>query len=470
MDTKTVQRYVDAYWDTDILPTLMDYIRIPNLSPLFDPQWQAHGHMTDAVALVGGWMAKRLPEANFEVLRDGENTPVILVDIPGAGQGTVLMYGHLDKQPPFTGWRPELDPWTPVLDNLGRLYGRGAADDGYAAFAAVTAVRAAKQFKVSHGRIVLLIECSEESGSVHLPHYLRAQGDRIGTPDLVICLDSGCGNYDQLWSTTSLRGLVVGTVKVEVLTEGVHSGMAGGIVPTPFMVARTLFDRLEDPASGEVRPAGLKAAVPPQRREQAQQTARVLGGAVSGEFPWTEGMRPLADNGVELLLNNTWRASLAVVGQSGMPEVESAGNVLLNSLTYKFSLRIPPTVDAASAGKLVKELLERDPPFGAKVTVSCGGSPGWDAPPLVPWLERATDAASREFYGKPACYFGVGGSIPFMHMIGEKWPKAQFLITGVLGPHSNAHGPNEFLHVPYAKRLTACLVRILAAHGEAGRG
>ncbi|HEX7927088.1 MAG TPA: M20/M25/M40 family metallo-hydrolase, partial [bacterium] len=322
-------------------------------------------------------------------------------------------------------------------------------------------------FQISHARIVILIECSEESGSAHLPHYLKNYGDRIGTPDLVICLDSGCGNYDQLWSTTSLRGLVVGTVKVEVLTEGVHSGMAGGIVPGPFMVVRQLFERLENAATGEVKPDALKVKIPEARIKQAQKTAQVLGGSISGSIPWTEGMRPLSDNNVELLLNSTWRASLSVVGQSGMPEVATAGNVLLNSLTYKISLRVPPSLDTVAAARTVKALLEKDPPFGAKVTCTLGGSPGWDAPPLVPWLEQATDAASKEFSGKEACYFGVGGSIPFMHMIGEKWPQAQFLITGVLGPNSNAHGPNEFLHVPYAKKLTACIVRILAAHAEA---
>jgi acetylornithine deacetylase/succinyl-diaminopimelate desuccinylase-like protein len=467
MDTAALHRYISDYWDDQVLPTLMDYIRIPNQSPMFDPQWQEHGHMSKAVALVGKWMADRLPEADFEALRDGAHTPILLADVPGTGRGTVLMYGHLDKQPPFSGWRPELDPWKPVLDDEGRLYGRGGADDGYAAFAAVTAIRAATHFRQSHGRIVILIECSEESGSTDLPYYLNAYGHRMGDPDLVICLDSGCGDYERLWSTTSLRGLVMGTVRIDVLTEGVHSGMAGGIVPTPFTVARALFDRLEDPATGAVRPAGLHVEIPPERREQARQTALVLGGAVSGVFPWVEGLRPLADTHLELLLNNTWRPSLAVVGQAGMPDPEHAGNVLLHSLTYKFSLRTPPTLDANEAAKQVKELLERDPPFGAKVAVHCTGSPGWDAPPLAPWLRQATEAASREFYGKEACSFGVGGSIPFMHMIGEKWPRAQFFITGVLGPASNAHGPNEFLHVPYTKRLTACLVRILAAHAAA---
>jgi acetylornithine deacetylase/succinyl-diaminopimelate desuccinylase-like protein len=466
MNTAALQTFVNAFWDETILPALLEYVRIPNESPLFDPKWKEHGHMERAVALVSQWMARQVPEAKLEVLREGNRTPLLLMELGGTGHGTLLLYGHLDKQPPFTGWREGLGPWQPVLDSGGRLYGRGGADDGYAAFAGVAALRALRQASLRHGRIVILIECSEESGSVDLPHYLAAHAGKIGKPDLVICLDSGCGNYDQLWSTTSLRGLVTGTLTVDVLSEGVHSGMAGGIVPTPFQIARVLLDRLEDPATGEIKPPALQAAVPPARLEQARNTARVLGGGVSGAFPWTPGARPLGDDTVDLLIRNTWRASLAVVGQSGMPEIAAAGNVLLGSQAYKFSLRTPPAVDANRAAQAVRELLERDPPFGAKVGVQCGGSPGWDAPPLAPWLEAATDAASREFYGREACYFGVGGSIPFMHMMGERFPAAQFLITGVLGPNSNAHGPNEFLHVPYAKKLTACLVRVIAEHGR----
>jgi acetylornithine deacetylase/succinyl-diaminopimelate desuccinylase-like protein len=467
MTTNAVQSHIDAFWDTEILPALMEYIRIPNESPLFDPDWSTHGHMERAVDLVVRWIQRHQPEGTqVTVLRDGERTPVLLVEIPGTLPETVLMYGHLDKQPPFAGWREGLGPWKPVLDGQGRLFGRGGADDGYAAFAALAAVKALQARGGRHGRIVLLIECSEESGSVDLPHYLQAHGDRIGAPGLVICLDSGCGNYEQLWSTTSLRGLVTGTLKVEVLNEAVHSGMAGGIVPTPFQVASALFRRLENPESGKVLPRELKARVPAARMKQVRKAARILSGSIAGDYPWIEDVRPLADDPVELLLNNTWRASLAVVGQDGMPDTRQAGNVLLPGLTFKFSLRLPPTVDAKAAAATVRALLQTDPPFGARVTVTCGGSPGWNAPALAPWLAKAADGASREFFGKEACYFGVGGSIPFMHMIGERWPKAQFLITGVLGPNSNAHGPNEFLHVPFARRLTACLVRVLAAHAQ----
>ena len=465
MQTSQLTDLMDTFWDREILPTLQDYIRIPNESPLFDPDWQAHGHMARVVALVADWIRhQNVPGGELTILQDGDRTPLLLLEFPGDMPETVLFYGHLDKQPPMTGWREGLGPWTPHLDAEGRLYGRGGADDGYAVFAALATVKALKDHGQPHGRIVILIECSEESGSRDLTHYIETYADRIGTPALVICLDSGCGNYDQLWSTTSLRGQTTLTLKVEILTEGVHSGLGSGFVPNPFMVLRTLLDRLEDAETGVIRLPELQVPIPPERIRQAAQAAEILGNAAVSDFPLLDTVHLLADDPIELLLNNTWRPALAVTGQDGMPSVEKAGNVLLPQLAYKLSLRLPPTLDAATATEKVKQIFAADPPFGARVTVTGSGTNGWNAPPLAPWLADVTDAGSQEFFGKAACYVGLGGSIPFMAMLGERFPGAQFLITGVLGPHANAHGPNEFLHVPYAKKLTCCLVRVIEAH------
>jgi len=458
---------IAAFWDERIVPALLDFIRIPNQSPLFDPEWSAHGHMDRAVQLVTDWMrAQGLAGTKVETIREGNRTPLIVLEAAGTGRDTVLMYGHVDKQPPFSGWREGLGPWTPVLEPGGMLYGRGGADDGYAAFAIVATLKALQERHVPHARVVAIVECGEESGSPDLPHYLRALEGRIGEPSLIVCLDSGCGDYDRLWSTTSLRGLVTATLKVDLLTEGVHSGLGGGVVPSPFMIARALLERLENSQTGAVLPAALQAQVPPDRLAQARQAAQALGGSVAGIYPWLPGVHPLEDDLVELILNNTWRASVSVTGADGLPPSAAAGNVLLPGLALKLSIRIPPTVQAEAAAAEVQRLLERNPPFGARVSAAAAGSPGWNAPPLADWLQRATDEASRRAYGQTACYFGVGGSIPFMHMLGERYPRAQFLITGVLGPKSNAHGPNEFLHVPYAKRLTQCLVDIMTGHAR----
>jgi acetylornithine deacetylase/succinyl-diaminopimelate desuccinylase-like protein len=465
MNADRLSAWVGRAWSERILPALGDYIRIPNQSPLFDPQWESHGHMQRAVDLVATWCRKELPKgATLEVVQLPGRTPVILMIAPGASERTVLLYGHLDKQPPMTGWEPGLDPWTPVLRD-GKLYGRGGADDGYAAFASVTALAALAEQQLPRARCVVLIEGCEESGSVDLPAYIEALAPRIGAPDLVVCLDSGCGNYEQLWCTTSLRGLATGSLVVETMTEGVHSGDASGIVPGSFRIARELIGRLEDGRSGAVRLPELHVEIPKQRVAQARAAAAELGSAVVGKFPFLERVRAVSDDSAELVLNRTWRPALAVTGQEGLPALQSAGNVMLPRTALKLSMRLPPTCDGQAALARIKAVLEADPPYGAHVRFEpetpCNG---WNAPELAPWLNEAMQRASEACFGRPPCFMGEGGSIPFMAMLGQRYPQAQFLITGVLGPQSNAHGPNEFLHVDAATRLTSCVAHVLAEH------
>jgi acetylornithine deacetylase/succinyl-diaminopimelate desuccinylase-like protein len=467
MDEATLLRFVGRTWDEEIVPTLVEYIKIPNKSPSFDRDWAAHGHMEKAVALFEGWARgklKALPGATLEVVRLEGRTPVILIDIPGEGKETVLLYGHLDKQPEMVGWAEGMGPWIPVIKD-DKLYGRGGADDGYAMFGALTAILALHEQKIPHARSVVLIEACEESGSYDLPYYVDHLAQRIGSPALVICLDSGCGNYEQLWLTTSLRGMFSGTLTVRVLEEGVHSGDASGVVPSSFRILRQLVSRLEDEATGEIRPEGLYAQIPAERIAQARIAAEALGDEVHAKFPFAGGTKPMSEDLVELVLNRTWRPQLAITGLEGLPAPANAGNVLLPFSTAKLSLRLPPTLDAASAGRIVRDLFEKDPPYGAVVEFK-GSEPntGWNAPALSPWLERSLKRASEASFGKPPAYMGEGGSIPFMAMLGEKFPKAQFVVTGVLGPHSNAHGPNEFLHIPTGKNVTAVIAMVLADH------
>lgn len=470
LDRDRTRAFAHRAWDDGVLPALVDYIRIPAKSPNFDPEWRAHGHLDRAVALVEGWCRARPIEGlRVEVARLEGRTPVIVAEVPGRGDRTVLLYGHCDKQPEMVGWAEGLGPWTPVRRG-DRLYGRGAADDGYAAFAALTAIQALQEQGVPHGRCVLLIEACEESGSHDLPFYVDALAGRLGTPDLVVCLDSGCGNYEQLWSTTSLRGLVNGVLTVEVLTEGIHSG-ASGIVPSSLRIARALLSRIEDERTGRVLPAALQAEIPAERLEQARAVAKVLGGEIWGRFPFVPGAGPVAGDPTELLLNATWRAALEVTGAAGLPAPGDAGNVLRPVTALKLSLRLPPTVDADAAAQQLRALLETDPPYGARVTFEVSStSHGWNAPAMAPWLRDSVDRASVAYFGQPAMFEGTGGSIPFMAMLGARFPRAQFLITGVLGPGSNAHGPNEFLDVPTAERLTACVAQVLADHHRATTG
>jgi acetylornithine deacetylase/succinyl-diaminopimelate desuccinylase-like protein len=465
LDARAAQAFVADIFDRSIVPTLVEYIKIPNKSPAFDPDWQKNGHMRRAMDLIVAWCREHQVDGmQMEVVQLPGRTPLLCIEVPGEIDDTILLYGHMDKQPETTGWRDGLGPWKPVIQG-DRLYGRGGADDGYSTFASLAALKLLASERLAHARCVILIEGSEESGSPDLPYYVDHLHDRIGAPSLVVCLDSGAGNYDQLWCTTSLRGIVNGNLHVDVIREGVHSGDASGIVPSSFRIARQLLSRLEHENDGVILPAPLHTQIPPERIEQAKRAAEVLGKRVWDHFPWQEGVRPVVADPVEMTLNRTWRPALEITGARGFPDLGDAGNVMRPSTAVRVSLRLPPGVAADTALRLVTDLLTKDPPYGAQVRFEPeGASTGWNAPPLAPWLETALMESSRAYFGKPAMYLGEGGTIPFIHMLGQKFPRAQFLVTGLLGPEANAHGPNEFLHLPTAQKLTCCVADTIRRH------
>ena len=474
---------VSQAWDDDIVQQLSDYIAIPAKSPMFDADWVQHGFIDSVVRNAAAWVeAQKVAGLTLEIIRLPGRTPLLFFEVaaaPGAGPvdpdrpasgQTVLMYGHLDKQPEFTGWRSDLGPWTPKYED-GRLYGRGGADDGYAIYAAITAIQALKTQQAAHPRLVGLVETCEESGSYDLLPYIDALRERLGDVGLVICLDSGAGNYDQLWLTSSLRGMASGTLKVEVLTEGVHSGDASGLVPSSFRILRHLLDRLEDSASGRLLPTQFHCQVPADRLAQAQITAAILGDELYQRFPWahydcggaSQTVLPTTTDPLQALLNRTWTPTLSVTGAQGLPDLKDAGNVLRPFTAFKLSLRLPPLVDAAQAVQQLKALLEASAPYQARVTFEGEASAtGWNAPSTAPWFEQALNTASLDYFGAPCGYIGQGGTIPLINRLSNRFPKAQMMVCGVLGPKSNAHGPNEFLHVPYAKKLTAAVAQIIA--------
>ncbi len=480
---------VSQKWDDDLVGQLTDYIAIPAKSPTFDPEWSQHGYLDTVLRNAAAWVqAQKVEGLTLEIIRIGARTPVLFFEVPAStgrsssaapdgkttsGQ-TVLMYGHLDKQPEFNGWRNDLGPWTPKYED-GKLYGRGGADDGYAVYASIAAIQALKSQGAPHPRIVGLIETCEESGSHDLLPYVDAlrqpDNNRLGDVSLVICLDSGAGNYDQLWLTSSLRGMASGVLKVEILTEGVHSGDASGLVPSSFRIMRQVLDRLEDSATGRLLPSSFHCEVPPDRLAQATATAAILGDEVYKRFPWahydcggsTAFALPVTTDPVQALLNRTWTPTLSVTGAEGFPSLQDAGNVLRPYTAFKLSLRLPPLVEAASAVQQLKTLLEDNAPYQARVTFEgAGAATGWNAPTTMPWFEKALNAASQAYFDAPCGYIGQGGTIPLMNMLSKGFPKAQMMVCGVLGPRSNAHGPNEFLHVPYAKKLTAAVAQVIA--------
>lgn len=470
--------FAEQVWDEEIIPALKDYIAIPAKSPMFDADWAQNGYIDRVVRDAATWVeSKKVPGLKLEVIRLEGRTPVIFFELPATKSGstdTVLLYGHLDKQPEFNGWRNDLGPWTPKYED-GKLYGRGGADDGYAIYASLTALMALDRQGVPRPRCVGLIETCEESGSFDLPAYVDALKDRLGNVSLVVCLDSGAGDYDRLWMTTSLRGMVSGVLKVEVLTEGIHSGDSSGAVPSSFRILRHLLDRLEDSATGRLLPESFHCEIPGARLEQARATAAILKDEVYKRMPWACGadggpVLPVSTDPVEVLLNRTWRPTLSVVGAEGFPELKNAGNVMRPYTAFKLSLRLPPLVDGNEAALRLKALLEDNAPYNAKVSfvpdgrAGAFGANGWNTPDLSPWLSQALEAASQAHFDAPVGYIGQGGTIPLMGMLQKSFPAAQMMVCGVLGPKSNAHGPNEFLHVPYGKRLTAAVAQVIAAH------
>lgn len=469
MDLRGTLGFVERMWERSVMPALIDYVRIPCKSPHFDPDWAKTGHLDAAAEALAAWArGAPVPDLTVEILRLPGRTPLVLLEADGGAGPATLLYGHYDKQPEMSGWRPGLGPWTPVRAGE-RLYGRGGADDGYAMFACLCALAALAEQGLPYGRCVILIEGCEESGSFDLPHYVAALAERLGEPELVVCLDAGCGDYERLWLTTSLRGLASGLLTVRVLEEGVHSGDAGGVVPSSLRIARRLLARIEDDASGHILLPELEAAIPPARLERARAAAAVLGERTHARFPFAPGTRPVSEDPLELVLNRTWRAALEITGAEGLPALADAGNVLRPYTTLRLSLRLPPAVPAARASAALATALEADPPHGAAVRFTPEWqADGWDAPAFAPWLSETLAAASRACFGNDAQYMGEGGTIPFMAMLAERFPAAQFLVTGVLGPHANAHGPNEFLHLPTAVRLSACVAAVLAA--QAARG
>lgn len=472
MENSSEFQYVSEIWDKELISVLSKYITLPCKSPKFDPNWKNNGFMYGAIDLVCSWVHKqKIPGMNVECLHAENRTPLLLIDIPGSGSKQdddyILIYGHLDKQPEFDGWADDLEPWKPVLRD-GKLYGRGAADDGYAVFCALTAINLAVRDGRAYSPVRVILECCEESGSFDLPTYMDIIDQRYGSPDLVICLDSSAGNYDQLWVTNSLRGIIIANVSVTLLEEGVHSGIAGGIAASSFRILRGLLDRIEDPLSGEILISELNTEIAAHHRAEAEKVADILGDEIHQGIPFLPGVLPINASNTELILNNTLRPCVEVTGQQGLPDIVDAGYTIRPSIKVQLAFRVPPGVDVKQAIAAIRKQLAEQVPNNAKVSFELySAEDGWASGKMPQWLDACLNTASNKYFGKDAVSYGMGGTIPFIDIIAKKYPDAHCLVTGVLGPHSNAHGPNEFLHIPTVKKLTCCVAEVICEHYQA---
>lgn len=453
-------------FERDAVETLTAYAAIPSLSPMFDERWAASGHIEEAIQLLAEWArARALGSFDVRIHRLDGRTPVLVVTVEQTdeGAGTAVLYGHLDKQPPLGDWSHGLEPFVPVRRG-DRIYARGIADDGYSTFSALLAIEAMEAHGIAHSRCVVLIEASEESGSPDLDAYLDHLKDHLGEVELMICLDSGALTYDRLWVTTSLRGVLNVEVNIKVLAQGQHSGSASGVVPSSFRILRQLLDRLEDAATGEVLVPELRADIPIEQVSAARAVAEEFGDIIARELPTLEGVELMGLNAEERILRRTWYPTLSIVGMGDIPAPNIAGNVLRPQTTCVLSFRLPPNVDANVAKNAVEKILTSDVPSSAKVALSHWNTgSGWVAPPLAPWLSLALDNASTAAFGRPAGFTGEGGSIPFLASLARRYPKVQFVATGVLGPQSNAHGIDEMIDLPMAVGVTNAVITVLGA-------
>ena len=454
-------------FERSALDALTAFGAIPSLSPMFDAEWAKNGYLEEAAQLLASWArARQLASVDVEIHRLVGRTPTLVVTVDStAGEGdTVVLYGHLDKQPPLGDWSEGLAPFVPVRRG-DRLYARGVSDDGYALFSALSAIEAMEANGIAHGRCVVLIEASEESGSSDLEAYLDALADHLGDVELLICLDSGALTYDRLWVTTSLRGVVNVQVTVEVLEQGQHSGSVSGIVPSSFRLLRQLLDRVEDATTGDVLVEEMWASIPAADSKSAHDIAEEFGDVVARELPTIKGLALMGANAQERLLRRAWYPTLSIIGMGGIPSPDIAGNVLRPFTTAVLSFRLPPSVDVHVAGAAVVQLLTSDAPSNAKVSVHIDSSGnGWVAPELAPWLEPALEQASLDAFGRSVGYTGEGGSIPFLNSLAKRYPGVQFVATGVGGPQSNAHAIDEMLDLPTAVGVTNAVITVLQAH------
>jgi acetylornithine deacetylase/succinyl-diaminopimelate desuccinylase-like protein len=458
-----------ADFERDALETLSTFAAIPCLSPGFDTEWVRNGHIDRAIELLSDWaLARTFANFDVEIHRIENRTPVLVVTIAATapGDGTAVLYGHLDKQPPLGDWSEGLGPYEPVRRD-DRLYARGVGDDGYSTFSALLAVEAMEAQSIPHSRCVVLIEASEESGSPDLEAYLDLLKDHLGNVELMICLDSGALTYDRLWVTTSLRGVVNVDLEIEVLAHGQHSGSASGVVPSSFRILRQLIDRVEDAATGEILVPQLNAKIPGEVSKAADALAAEFGDIIARELPTLEGVELMGASAEERILRRTWYPTLSIIGLGGAPAPEIAGNVLRPSTTAKLSFRIPPSVDAEVVRDALIPVLTTNVPSSARVTLKNWeiGS-GWYSPPLAPWLAHALEVASTDAYGRAPGFTGEGGSIPFLASLGKRYPDVQFVATGVMGPQSNAHAIDEFLDLPMTVGVTNSVITVLGEYAK----
>ncbi len=462
-----MKTYIHDAWKGDTLEALSRFISIPAKSKDFDDQWQEHGFLHRSLEEGKSWAQKHFPSGTFEIIQLPGIPPVLFFDIPATGGHTgkpVLFYGHFDKQPETSGWDEGLGPWTPVVKN-GRLYGRGAVDDGYCFYSTLTAVKALEVSGKSHPRICGLFETDEESGSTDLAQYINMLKDRVGSPAFICILDLFATDFSRVWITQSLRGIVGLIVKVSVLSAPSHSGVASGIVPSSFRIMRALLDRLEDSRTGEVLIKSMHSPIPGYILDMAKDISAEYDPRTG--FKYHAGTQSAQPDAYTALIAGTWKPTLSVLGADGLPPTATASGLVRSSTSLKLSFRIPPGVNARAALDDTIRALTTDVPYNATVEISqASASEGFCAPEWPQWLRQSSEKITRNLFGTSVGSVLCGASIGTLPAFQAAFPGAPFINTGALGPDSGAHAANEWLDLAYVEKLTEWVAEVVGSIPE----
>lgn len=470
MNDDIIKTIVYQLFEEQTLPGIMDYIRIPNVSPNYDPQWDTNGNQEKAVSFLANWvLSQNLKGLSLSIYKEKKRTPFIYIEVNPSrvsDKRTVLMYGHFDKQPAYTGWSDGLGPTTPVIKD-GKLYGRGSTDDGYALFGIITAIKTCQRINLPLPRIVIIVEGAEESYIEDLNFYLSALKTKIGTPDFIVCLDSGSEDYKRLWLTTSLRGNCAIDLTVKTLKVGMHSGGGTGFVADSYFILRRLLDRIENSDTGEIIIPESKVPLPKNRENEIRRLVTIVKDDYIKNYPFFENTQPIHKELFDLVVNNTWQSTLAITGADGFPEASTAGNVLRPFSSVRLSFRFPPGVDTQKVGESIVEILSKDPPYNAIVEaklLSFGNGWNLDEKNYSNQLKIVLNNASKRYFNNETEAFGEGGSIPFVQTFNQAYPNADLAVMGVAGPGSSIHGPDENLDLEFCRKFICCIAHMLSEY------
>ena len=471
MEPKILHETISKIFNTTTLPNLMNFIRIPNTSPEFDPDWDKNNLLLKASKLIITFI-KTLQLKNTEItlLKDENHTPFILTETKSSKEkekNTILFYAHIDKQPNCEGWDKGKSATNPIIEN-GRLYGRGSIDDGYAIYSILTAIKYCQDNNLFTNRIICIFECSEESSSDDLNYYFDKLIPFFGNDiSLFCCVDLTCLDYKKMWIVNCIRGVMDFDVKIYTLNNDIYSNFTKGVFPDNFMIFRKLCDLLRNEKGEFLIPELIisEDKIPKDRKKELEEASKEIGIDFIKVLPLYNNTKPMKDDIYKLLLNNIWKVSMIIKGIDGIPDKKYEGNILSKGLKARIQMRIPPLLNGKKAFEAIKKKFIENTPFNSKVEVEMIGiDDGWNDKNFSERSKNVFNYVSKIGFGNDVGFKFDGGSVPFIQYFENKYPKSQIANLGIRGYECNEHGPNESIDLDACKKFIAALVILMSEY------